>query len=226
MTFSYKEDFFEKHGKKYDYLSEEDFDIIKECLHCIPFKGTLLDLGCGSGATGERLRSLFSELTIIGTDICLPLLEWVDFYKCQSDASCLPFRDNSFDCIIAAASFHHFPNIEKTVKECSRCLKSGGVFLAYDPNKFHPQRIVMMTSPLRYFFYKTGDHAISPMHFRKMLIKESFKRINIRYVAFRGKRASLLAGLNYKITSYLSVSRLRPILPLTAPWFIITAIKS
>lgn len=225
MAFSYSEDFFEKHGKKYDYFSEEDFNIVRECLPSLPSNGTILDLGCGSGALGERFQTLFPNLTVIGTDICLPLLKFVRFYKCHSDASYLPFRDNSFDCIIAGAAFHHFPKIERAVDECSRCLKPGGAFLAYDPNKFHPQRFVMMTDPLRHIFYKSGDHAVSPVHLRKILIKDNFERIRIRYVAFRGRGGSFLAGLNYKVAIDLSDSRLKWILPLTAPWFVITAIK-
>lgn len=226
MSLFYGKYFFDRYQGPFRCISEGDFDRIWDCFPIHPPKGKVLDLACGSGELGTQLQALFSTLSLIGADLSLNLLKWANFPKCQSDALDLPFRDNSFDCIVAGAAFHHFPSIKKVIKECSRCLKPEGIFFAYDPNKFHPQRLIMMTNPLRHIFYRNGDHAISPMHFRKMLIKESFKRINIRYVAFRGKRASLLAGLNYKITSYLSVSRLRPILPLTAPWFIITAIKS
>ncbi|MCK4820872.1 class I SAM-dependent methyltransferase, partial [bacterium] len=210
---------------KYDYYSDEDLRIIRKCLPSFPPNSKLLDLACGSGVIGEHFQSQFSKINVIGTDICLPLLKWASYYKCQSDACFLPFSDHSFDCIIAAAAFHHFPNIGKAVKECSRCLKPGGFFLAYDPNKFHPQRFVMMTDPLRHIFYKSGDHAVSPVHLRKILIKDNFERIRIRYVAFRGRGGSFLAGLNYKVAIDLSDSRLKWILPLTAPWFVITAIK-
>jgi len=225
MALSYRGDFFKEHAEQYDYLSDEDFSIVKESLPTFPLNGTLLDLGCGSGAVGGRLRLLFPQLTVIGTDICLPLLKWVSFQKCQSDVSHLPFEDESLDGIVAAAAFHHFPDIRTAIRECARCLKPRGGFLCYDPNKLHPQRLTMMTDPLRQFFYKTGDHAISPMHLRDILIKENFREVKIRYVAFKGKGRSRIAGVNYDIVRKLSCSRLDWLLRVIAPWFIITATK-
>jgi tRNA (uracil-5-)-methyltransferase TRM9 len=226
MALSYRGDFFKEHADQYDYLSDEDFSIVKESLPTFPSNGTLLDLGCGSGAVGTRFRLLFPQLTVIGTDICLPLLKWVGFQKCQSDASHLPFENDSFDGIVAAAALHHFPNIGAAIKECGRCLKTDGVFLAYDPNRLHPQRFIMMTNPLRHIFYKTGDHAISPVRLRRIMKKENFREVRIRYIAFEGKGGSLIADLNYKMVNQLIYRRLDRILKLVAPWFIITAVKA
>lgn len=226
MALRYKKDFFEKHPEKYDYIAEKDFNFLIKNLTQFPSGGILLDLGCGSGINGEHFQSVFPQLIIIGTDISLHLLKWAEFPVCQSDAVYLPFKENSFDCIIAAAAFHHFPLIETVVKECSRCLKPGGVFMAYDPNKFHPQRFIMMTDPLRHIFYETGDCAISPKYFEKILLKSGIKKIKINYIAFKGKEPGSLSALNYKIVNALSKSRFKRLLPIFSPWFSINGIKS
>lgn len=141
------------------------------------------------------------HITVVGSDICMPLLKWASLPTCQSDATYLPFKDAAFDGIVAAAAFHHFSNIDAVIKECFRCLKPGGFLLAYDPNKFHPQRFVMMTDPLRYFFYRNGDHALSPIVFKKRLMKEGFRAISIRYVAFDRGEPTSLSRLNHKLIS-------------------------
>ncbi len=174
----------------------------------------------------NRIKSLLPGQLVIGTDISLNLLKWGDFPKCQSDALNLPFRDNSFDSIVAGAAFHHFPSLERAISECSRCLKSEGFFLAYDPNKFHPQRLIMMTDPLRHIFYRSGDHAISPRSLKKLLTKNGFKDVKLKYFAFKATNPGFLARLNHKL--FLKFENLKSnsiILPVIAPWFVISAVK-
>ncbi|MDM8521733.1 hypothetical protein QUF80_00015 [Desulfococcaceae bacterium HSG8] len=95
--------------------------------------------------------------------------------------------------------------------------------MACEPNKFHPQRLIMMTDPLRHIFYKNGDHAISPIRFKRMLAGEAdFQKI--KYIAFQGKGSGFSAVFNYKIIN-ISTPRLKWLHPFIAPWFIITATK-
>jgi len=225
MPLYYKNNFFEQYNKKYISISDEDLSMIIEHLPFFPRNGTLLDLACGSGIIGERLKFIFPKVTFIGTDICFPLIKWAKFPVCQSDAFHLSFHDNSFDCIIAAAAFHHFPHIEEVLRECSRCLKPNGVFLAYDPNKFHPQRFLMMTNPLRKIFYKTGDQAISPKFFQGLLLKENFRDILVSYLTFKEETSSFYAKLNYKIIDEISSLGWNWLLPILSPWFIISAVR-
>ncbi|MCK4795476.1 MAG: methyltransferase domain-containing protein [Desulfobacteraceae bacterium] len=218
---------FEEHKGPFGCISKEDFDIVRECFPIHSLNGKVLDLACGSGELGNRLKSLLPDLSTIGADISLNLLKWADFPICQSDALNLPFKDNSFDCIVAGAAFHHFPCIKKAISECSRCLKSEGFFLAYDPNKLHPQRFIMMTYPLRHIFYRSGDHAIFPGRFKNLLTKNGFKEIKLKYVALEATNPGLLAKLNHKLFLELKNLKLKSILlPTIAPWFVISAIKT
>lgn len=46
----------------------------------------------------------------------------------KADAARMPFPDEKFDTIGCANSIHSFPEIEKSIAECFRVLKKGGVF--------------------------------------------------------------------------------------------------
>ena len=48
------------------------------------------------------------------------------------DAENLPFEDSLFDTVICNDSFHHYPSPDKVVKEVSRVLKKGGLFIIGD----------------------------------------------------------------------------------------------
>ncbi len=225
MSLMYSKDFFDRHNGPLECISNEDFHMILDWLPRSISKGKFLDLACGSGEFGNRLQKLFPELQVYGIDLSLNLLEWGTFSKCQGNALDLPFHSNTFDCIIAAAAFHHFPSIKKAMSECARCLKPGGLFLAYEPNKFHPQRFVMMTDPLRYIFYRNGDHAISPIHFQRILLKHGLFNIRLKYLSLNMIKPGLLAKLNSKLMNILILLRLEVFIPFVAPWFLISAEK-
>jgi len=225
MSLYYKKNFFAAHKKKYDYYSDEDMIDICNNLPPFDYRYRLLDLACGSGIMGEYLYSRFPKLKIIGVDNCYHLLKFSEIDVCQSDACFLPFKNESFNCIIAVAAFHHFDHLDLAVKECSRCLKSKGILLCVEPNKYHPQRLIMMTDPLRNVFYKNGDHAISSRQFKKLLINNKFVNIHIEYMAFKGKKSSFLSQLNDNIADFFIKRNQIGILQFIAPWFKIIAIK-
>jgi ubiquinone/menaquinone biosynthesis C-methylase UbiE len=224
MPLFYKKDYFETFGKKYDNISQSDFEYIKTNQHPVRSKGVLLDLACGSGAIGERFVANEPGLKAVGVDLSRSLLRWAKLPTCQADVAYLPFKTNSVDHIVAAAAFHHFPSIDQVVKECARCLKSGGVFTAYDPNLLHPQRLLMMTKPLRMIFYRIGDRALSPIRFKAMLLKNGFNSVRISYFAFEGLKTGRYGKANYSIRKALNQQRLHWLLPFVSPWYLITAI--
>jgi len=222
----YKEDYFDEFNGKYESISDEEFELLRKYLPKINKKARILDLGCGSGALGEHVKNFQSESSVFGLDISLPLLRKCSISCCQSDASCLPFKDESLDVIIAAAAYHHFPDFNKAISEPFRCLRPGGYFFAYEPNKFHPHRFLLMTNPLRHIFYRTGDHAISPQSFANKLKRIGFINLQIHYVALANEKSSWFARFNKHVYDTVANSRLDGVSCLLAPWFIVTGIKS
>ncbi len=67
----------------------------------------------------------------------------------EGNATKSPFKDQSFDLIIASSVIEHVPNQEAFVRECYRMLKPNGLFYLSFPPYYSP----------------LGGHRISPLHY-------------------------------------------------------------
>jgi SAM-dependent methyltransferase len=95
-------------------------------------RGMLLDLGCGPGAFFEELRS--QGFFTVGVDFSHEMISLA--HKAirerhaaevvQADALLLPFREQSFDGLIAVGLLEYFPDDEGVLGEIRRVLKPGG----------------------------------------------------------------------------------------------------
>ena len=94
----------------------------------------LLDVGCGTGGTLERLKpygvAVGVDLEPLALRFCrergLPHL------VCAS-ATALPFADNAFDVAVALDVLEHIPDHRAAAGEIARVLKPGGVLFATVP---------------------------------------------------------------------------------------------
>ena len=90
--------------------------------------GKVLDLGCEDGT----LHELIYGENIYGLDIRVKKhREKVQ----QGDAQNIPFKDDSFDSIIAGELIEHLPDPDKFLRECRRILRSNGIVIISTPNK-------------------------------------------------------------------------------------------
>ena len=96
--------------------------IIKENIK-VMHNTKLLDVGCGIG-----LSSCF-ECFAVGIDTSINLLRRnKNNFKLLGAAEYLPFKDNSFDCVISVTAFHNFNNIKKSINEIKRVGKRSFAF--------------------------------------------------------------------------------------------------
>lgn len=106
-------------------------------------KGTLVDIGCGSGNLIIQIAESFPDLNLIGIDIASEILEFAK--KRALDRSLgkriefkignvekLPFSNESIDFIISTFSLHHWVNPLKGFNEIHRVLKRDGTLLIFD----------------------------------------------------------------------------------------------
>ena len=149
-----KKDFYQN-SVNFNYNYEKQFCFIENYfspLDTNDFKNkSILDLGCFTGGRLIRWVEKFKFQYGYGIDINPIFKTAGDYYikekKPELDGKInlytgvgekLPFDDESVDFIFSFDVFEHVQNVEKTVKECKRILKKGGLLLAVFPQFFQP----------------------------------------------------------------------------------------
>ena len=112
--------YYNKISKGYNELHEQEqlkkIEIIKKYLKV---SGKLLDIGAG---TGISTKHFMENADCTSLDPNEEMLKQSPAKRVVGKAEELPFKENTFDAIIAVTSFHHF-NLEKAVKEIKRVSK-------------------------------------------------------------------------------------------------------
>jgi ubiquinone/menaquinone biosynthesis C-methylase UbiE len=83
----------------------------------------VLDIGCGVGRDVNYVNSLGANA--VGLDI-EPWAKAKDIMV--GNGECLPFNDNSFDCVYSVLVIGHVEDEEMAMREVLRVLRSGGKF--------------------------------------------------------------------------------------------------
>lgn len=99
---------------------------------------TMLDIGCGGGATLKRLLKRSRNAKVYGIDISEEsvakarevnkvLLDKQVFVQ-QGSAAELPYEDRKFDLVTAVETVYFWPNLSRCLQEVHRVLKPSGRF--------------------------------------------------------------------------------------------------
>lgn len=95
----------------------------------------VLDLGCGSGGFGEWRPS--TRISVFGLDVSARALceakRWEEAALSDLDHEVIPFRDGSFDAVLAKDILEHLQKPWKMVAEARRVLVPGGKLLISTP---------------------------------------------------------------------------------------------
>jgi len=100
----------------------------------LPEKGSVLDVGCGTGAIMEFL--LRQGYHVEGIDISAAALTHCarkGLIVKQGTIDQLPFSDNTFNIVFALDVLEHLPRRDLALREVKRVLKPGGLFIATVP---------------------------------------------------------------------------------------------
>jgi dolichol-phosphate mannosyltransferase len=91
----------------------------------------ILDVGCGSSLIVQSLNNA------IGMDISLGKLRFLRRHGIpllRGTAFSLPFKDQSFDCVISSQVIEHIPYAEELFTEMDRVLRPGGTLIIGTPD--------------------------------------------------------------------------------------------
>jgi SAM-dependent methyltransferase len=75
----------------------------------------------------------------------------------RGDATCLPFRDSSFGCIVTSEVLEHIDDDVRALSELSRVLRPGGTLVATVPSWF-PEKMNWMLSDEYHAPFVQGGH--------------------------------------------------------------------
>ena len=99
---------------------------------------TMLDIGCGGGATLKRLLKRSKGAQVYGIDISEESVAKArkvnanvldrQVFVTQGSAEKLPYEDNKFDLVTAVETVYFWPDLPNCLKEVRRVVKSGGRF--------------------------------------------------------------------------------------------------
>jgi SAM-dependent methyltransferase len=106
----------------------------------------ILDFGCGTGYTIERLQRFFPGAEFFGFDTSGESISLAESRNIPGacftygEKYPLPYEDNSFHAIFSNGTFHHIVQRERVswMKELVRVLKKGGVLVIFENNPLNP----------------------------------------------------------------------------------------
>lgn len=115
----------------------------------------VLDIGCGSGVLGERIKQEHPGCHVVGITLspaeaqaCAGRLDTVYIRDLQTEN----FRDlGQFDCIVCSHTLGYFADTQRLLGEIKATLTSEGVLVVALPNILHwPQRLKFLRGQFRY----------------------------------------------------------------------------
>ncbi len=155
-----------------------------EQLRCAP--RSLLDFGCGAGASTPLFLSRLNVLEVTGVDVSRRLLEHArrqhnspgTTFALQSDYE----PDGAVDLAFCNGVFHHIPPADRphALEYVSRSLRPGGLFAFWENNPWNPgTRFVMSRIP-----FDRNAITISPPRARRLLEAAGFHVVRTDYLFF------------------------------------------
>lgn len=167
--------------RKEDILKNPDYSIQWAAQIIDKKSKRLLDDGCGIGQITTAMRILGFKAE--GIDIS-PESVKIGRERGEKitlgDMRNLPFKDNSFDIVIAGGSMEHFPETERGIKEACRVLKTGGFLFGNVPHRY---TLFVITKKIQQILgvWKVGyEKSFSISYFKRLLEKDGFKVLEIK----------------------------------------------
>ncbi|MEA2076387.1 MAG: class I SAM-dependent methyltransferase [Candidatus Marinimicrobia bacterium] len=143
-------------------------DINKKIARSLPYKGRVIDLGCGTASYKEDVLEVANEY--IGVD-------WENSSHDQTNVDIfadltkrLPFDDNFADTVVSFQVMEHLPEPDFFLSECYRILKKNGKLFITVPFMWHVHE-----APYDYYRYtRYGlEYLLKKNDFEDIKVKEN-----------------------------------------------------
>jgi len=140
-----------------------------------------LDLACGTGKYTRLLDEMYHPDIIFGADLSLPMLEKANankmpnmvFVRC--DATCLPFKPQTFSRVNCFGALHLFPDIPKSLAEIRRVMELSGCFTCLTSRNLNGWQAWMQTLFSSFFSF----HFFEDAHLEKLLADSGYINVHL-----------------------------------------------
>jgi 2-polyprenyl-6-hydroxyphenyl methylase / 3-demethylubiquinone-9 3-methyltransferase len=189
-----------------------------------PAKTRVLDVACGAGFISNALAA--HGFTVSAVDLSLSSLDVarrhdatgrVDYV--HADAYQLPYADGQFDAVTSMDFLEHVEEPERSIAECARVLRPGGLFIFHTFNRNRLAGLVVIRF-VEWFVRNTPKHLhVLRLFIRPEELREYCQRSGMIVCEFAGIRpawktlsvAAVLrrtvpAGLRFQLTRSLALS--------------------
>jgi len=173
-----------------DYISQKDKDnpserFIKFIDYFLKNHKNIdvLEVASGSGNLTRYLLPYLNERnlnTYWSSDISPPFLDYQQKYlkqqniltnNCkfiQIDANDICFNESTFDVIVGSSCLHHFLHYEKTLEQCYKVLKPGGIAIFAEPIRTGNQPVWLMISLIAEFDKQSNNPIFNDSIYKRM----------------------------------------------------------
>ena len=117
---------------------------LKRCLESLDnCSGKVLEIGCGAGRMVKNLKYHCPALEIYGCDISFQAIHTASQKMPKenftvADVQHLPYAEHSFDIVVGFDIVEHVTDVQQTIVETYRVLKTGGLFHLHAPCEGNP----------------------------------------------------------------------------------------
>jgi SAM-dependent methyltransferase len=115
----------------------------------VPLVHPVLDIGCGDGhfASIAYREPIDVGLDPMDRDLKEAATRVPEVYMkvVKGDATAMPFTDASFATVVSNCVIEHIPDVDATLREISRVLRSGGRFATTLPSEHYPDFLLGST---------------------------------------------------------------------------------
>jgi anaerobic magnesium-protoporphyrin IX monomethyl ester cyclase len=119
----------------------------------------ILDFACGNGVMLPTLAGMLD--TVVGIDLHTTAASRMkqeyglnNVFLVTANGVKLPFRDGSFDTVLATSALEHFGNMNGAISEITRIIKPGGSFLFLSPT----EKMIYRLGRFLFGYRKPEDH--------------------------------------------------------------------
>lgn len=208
-------DHYRKDAKEYDYFAVRDNETehtdrrVREYIasYITAGNGRILDTGCGKAWVSELFcpkgyTVVSMDISVENTSRALKKFPFPNHAAVVGDAYALPFKENSFDYIIASEVIEHVVNPGIFIQKLFRVLKPGGILLITTPYKeklawslcIHCNR----PTPFNAHLHSFDEHKLQSLYSGKDLKKFEYRTFGNK-ILIHLRMHHILKYLNFRI---------------------------